>query len=423
MRIFPIYGEAFKMSFTALINNKLRSALSVLGITIGIFCVVSVYALVHSLEKSLNNQFSKYGSDVLFIQKWSWDDFGENYPWWNFLKRPESSPEEADFLARRLDPNLVSSIAFSYNFNRDISAGKEAVKSATVRSVSHDYNQVQDVPISEGRYFSGDESSAGRSVVILGNDIARSLFPNSSALGKQIRIGSSVATVVGVCEYQGSNMMGSSVDDAVYVPSKWALGIVPYRFSQEVQIMVKSAPGIGKLDDLKIEVNRLMRQYRKLKPNQENNFSVNQMTMITDAISGMFSQIQKIGIVIGGFAMLVGSFGVANIMFVSVRERTREIGIQKSLGAKNWFIRTQFLLESVWLSIAGGVIGLVFVWLLLKVLDIFAKQSMGNGVELSLGLEDIYMGVVTSFVVGLLAGFLPAQSAARMSPVEAMRSV
>jgi putative ABC transport system permease protein len=422
MRIFPVYGEALKMSFMALVNNKLRSALSVLGITIGIFCVVSVYALVHSLEKSLNNQFSKYGSDVLFVQKWSWDDFGENYPWWNFLKRPESSPEEAEFLSRRLDPALYSSIAFMYNFNRDISAGKEAVKSASIRSISHDYNQVQDVPVSEGRYFSGDESSAGRAVVILGNDIARNLFPGTSALGKQVRIGSFVATVVGVCEYQGSNMMGSSVDDAVFIPSKWALGIMPYRYANEVQIMVKSSKG-GKLDDLKIEVNRLMRQFRKLKPNQENNFSVNQMTMITDAISGMFGQIQKIGIVIGGFAMLVGSFGVANIMFVSVKERTREIGIQKSLGAKNWFIRTQFLLESIWLSIAGGGIGLIFVWLLLLVLDVFAKQSMGNGVELSLGLEDIYMGVVTSFVVGLLAGFLPAQAAAKMSPVEAMRSV
>lgn len=422
MRIFPVYGEALKMSFMALVNNKLRSALSVLGITIGIFCVVSVYALVHSLEKSLNNQFSKYGSDVLFVQKWSWDDFGENYPWWNFLKRPESSPEEAEFLSRRLDPALYSSIAFMYNFNRDISAGKEAVKSASIRSISHNYNQIQDVPVSEGRYFSGDESSAGRAVVILGNDIARNLFPGSSALGKQVRIGSFVATVVGVCEYQGSNMMGSSVDDAVFIPSKWALGIMPYRYANEVQIMVKSAKG-GKLDDLKIEVNRLMRQFRKLKPNQENNFSVNQMTMITDAISGMFGQIQKIGIVIGGFAMLVGSFGVANIMFVSVKERTREIGIQKSLGAKNWFIRTQFLLESVWLSIAGGGIGLIFVWLLLLVLDVFAKQSMGNGVELSLGLEDIYMGVITSFVVGLLAGFLPAQAAAKMSPVEAMRSV
>jgi len=422
MRIFPVYGEALKMSFMALVNNKLRSALSVLGITIGIFCVVSVYALVHSLEKSLNNQFSKYGSDVLFVQKWSWDDFGENYPWWNFLKRPESSPEEAEFLSRRLDPALYSSIAFMYNFNRDISAGKEAVKSASIRCISHDYNQVQDVPVSEGRYFSGDESSAGRAVVILGSDIARNLFPGTSALGKQVRIGSFVATVVGVCEYQGSNMMGSSVDDAVFIPSKWALGIMPYRYANEVQIMVKSAKG-GKLDDLKIEVNRLMRQFRKLKPNQENNFSVNQMTMITDAISGMFGQIQKIGIIIGGFAMLVGSFGVANIMFVSVKERTREIGIQKSLGAKNWFILTQFLLESVWLSIAGGGIGLIFVWLLLLVLDVFAKQSMGNGVELSLGLEDIYMGVITSFVVGLLAGFLPAQAAAKMSPVEAMRSV
>jgi putative ABC transport system permease protein len=159
-----------------------------------------------------------------------------------------------------------------------------------------------------------------------------------------------------------------------------------------------------------------------LKPGEEENFAVNKMSMITDAISSLFKQIRLIGIIIGGFAMVVGCFGVANIMFVSVKERTREIGIQKALGAKNWFISSQFLLESVWLSIAGGGIGLLIVAGVMALLDVIAKQSMGSDIQLSLMFDDAMLGVVTSVVVGLVAGFLPARSAANLNPVEAMRS-
>lgn len=421
MRInIPVF-ESFRMSFNALRQNRLRSLLSVLGITIGIFCIVSVYALVHSLERSLNNQFSKFGADVLFVQKWPWDDFGNNYPWWKFLKRPITKPEEADFLEGRMPKDKVTAIAYTFSSNLNLKFKETALQNISIKCISHDFSIIQDVDISDGRYFTPEESRNGRGVVIIGGNIAEQLFKGDNPIGKEIRVGSALAKVVGVCAKQGSSMIGNSSDDIVYAPSKWGIAFMSYRFSEDAQVMVKAKQDVS-LEDLRIDVARLMRQYRRLKPGEEENFAVNKMSMITDAISSLFKQIRLIGIIIGGFAMVVGCFGVANIMFVSVKERTREIGIQKALGAKNWFISSQFLLESVWLSIAGGVIGLLIVAGVMALLDVIAKQSMGSDIQLSLMFDDAMLGVVTSVVVGLVAGFLPARSAANLNPVEAIRS-
>jgi putative ABC transport system permease protein len=413
--------ESFKMSGSAIKQNKLRSILSVLGITIGIFCIISVYALVHSLEKSLNNQFSKFGSDVVFIQKWPWDEFGNNYPWWKYLKRPVTKPEEADFLVDRITPNKVKAIAYFYQQNADVKTAKNALKGVEIKCVSYQYNQIQSVNVEFGRYFTSEESNSGQPVVILGASIAENLFPEGSPVGKKVRVGSGICTVIGVCEFEGASMINNSSDDGVFVPSKWGLGFFSYKQSEDAQIMVRAADGVS-IDDLRIDVAQSMRAYRRLKPGAENDFAVNKMSMITDAISSLFGQIKKIGLIIGAFAMLVGCFGVANIMFVSVKERTQEIGIQKALGAQKWFIKVQFLLESIWLCIAGGLLGIFFVWLVLYGLNAAFSSSLGAGASLSLGLEDALIGIITSVVVGIIAGFIPAASAANMDPVTAIRS-
>jgi putative ABC transport system permease protein len=227
--------------------------------------------------------------------------------------------------------------------------------------------------------------------------------------------------VIGVCKFEGASMINNSSDDGVFVPSKWGLGFFSYKQSEDAQIMVRAADGVS-IDDLRIDVAQSMRAYRRLKPGAENDFAVNKMSMITDAISSLFGQIKKIGLIIGAFAMLVGCFGVANIMFVSVKERTQEIGIQKALGAQKWFIQVQFLLESIWLCIAGGLIGIFFVWLVLYGLNAAFSSSLGVGATLSLGMEDALIGIITSVVVGIVAGFIPAASAANMDPVTAIRS-
>lgn len=414
--------ESLRMSWNAVRLNKLRSALSVLGITIGIFCIVSVYALVHSLELSLNNQFTKLGADVLFIQKWPWDDMGNNYPWWEYMKRPKSSPQDLQSLKKMADNQKVQAIAYAYNTNFNISNSKKTLSKISIRCVSYEFNEIQPIELEVGRYFTIDESRAGRPIAVIGNTIALELFGTvHDALGKPLRVGNKEVRVVGVAKHQGNNIIGASNDNLVYVPYTWSMGLANYRQSDDAQILVKASKGTD-LDDLKFELEQLMRQVRRIKPKQESDFAVNKMTMITDAISGLFSQIRKIGFVIGGFAMLVGCFGVANIMFVSVKERTREIGVQKALGAKNFFISLQFLLESIWLSIGGGIIGLGLVAGVLKILDSMARESMGGGVELVLNGQDAMLGIGISVLVGIIAGFLPARSAAALNPVEAIRS-
>jgi len=259
-------------------------------------------------------------------------------------------------------------------------------------------------------------------MAVVGNTIALELFGSvQNAIGQPVRVGNREVHIIGVAKYQGNNIIGASNDNLVYVPYKWSMGLANYRQSDDAQILVKATKGTD-LDELKFEVEQLMRQIRRIKPKQESDFAVNKMTMITDAISGLFSQIRKIGFIIGGFAMLVGCFGVANIMFVSVKERTREIGVQKALGAKNFFISLQFLLESIWLSIGGGIIGLVLVAGVLKILDSVARESMGGGVELILNGQDAILGIGISVMVGIIAGFLPAKSAAALNPVDAIRS-
>ena len=409
------------MSYQAVRLNKLRSLLSVLGISIGIFCVVSVYALVHSLETSLNNQFNKLGSDVVFVQKWPWDDFGNNYPWWTYLKRQQSSPEDARFLTQKISPKLVNATAYIFKANFDLQAGDKNAKGITVNCISHKFPEIQPIDIELGRMFTEEEARAGRAVAVVGNSIARELWGTTQVLGKTMRIKNNDVVVVGVCEYQGNNIIGASNDNTVYVSDQWGKNLISYRNANDAQILLKAAPGVP-LEEVQFEARRLMRQIRRLKPQEVDDFAVNKMSMITEAISTLFIQIRKIGVIIGGFAMLVGCFGVANIMFVSVKERTREIGIQKAIGAKNFAISAQFLMESIWLSIAGGIIGLLAVQLVLWLLGLVAAQQFGNDVVLSLSPEDTLLGVVTSVIVGLVAGVIPARSAAKLNPVDAIRS-
>lgn len=395
--------------------------MSVLGITIGIYCIVAVYALVHSLEMNINQQFTKYGTRVLFVQKWPWDEFGGNYPWWKYLSRPVSSPTEAHFLETKLPKDRAVNVAYTFNRQDKVASNGVTLDGTKVACISYGYMEIQNLSVELGRLFTAEESSGGQPVVILGNSIAIQLFGKLNAIGEQLRIGNRVCRVVGVCALEGQSIINNSKDEQVFVPLKLGLGMYSYRENDDAQVMVKASDGID-LDDLTVEVSQLMRQFRKIKPGKESDFAVNRMTMITEAVSQLFTQIKNIGIVIGGFAMIVGCFGVANIMFVSVKERTKEIGIQKALGAPHIFIQFQFLLEAIWLCIIGGIIGMLFVWLTFLGLNAVLQKSMGEGFALVLSAADAQLGIWVSALVGVVAGFIPATQAARLNPVEAMRA-
>lgn len=421
MKIGIFISETVRVSVSAIKQNKLRSILSVLGITIGIYCIVAVYALVHSLEMNINQQFTKYGTRVLFVQKWPWDEFGGNYPWWKYLSRPVSSPTEAHFLETKLPKDRAINVAYTFNRQDKVASNGVTLDGTKVACISYGYMEIQNLSVELGRLFTAEESSGGQPVVILGNSIAIQLFGKLNAIGEQLRIGNRVCRVVGVCALEGQSIINNSKDEQVFVPLKLGLGMYSYRENDDAQVMVKASDGID-LDDLTVEVSQLMRQFRKIKPGKESDFAVNRMTMITEAVSQLFTQIKNIGIVIGGFAMIVGCFGVANIMFVSVKERTKEIGIQKALGAPHIFIQFQFLLEAIWLCIIGGIIGMLFVWLTFLGLNAVLQKSMGEGFTLVLSAADAQLGIWVSALVGVVAGFIPATQAARLNPVEAMRA-
>jgi len=410
--IIRLISESFRFALVALVVNKVRTILSLLGITIGIFSIISVFSVFDSLEKAIRDDINSLGDNILFIQKWPWMAGGNDYPWWKYWQRPEASMREMQEIEKRV--NSAQSFAFIVNVSRDISRNNITISDAQINAVSHDYAEVLPFDLQEGRYFTSSESQSGRNVVIIGADVADNLFPNEEALGNSIKIFGLKLDVIGVIKKKGQDIFGNSDDEKVIIPVNFARNLLDMRNIGST-IMVRAKPGISN-NELKDELTGAMRSVRKLKPTVEDNFAINQMDIINKTFDQLFGVIAIVGWIIGGFSLLVGGFGIANIMFVSVKERTSQIGIQKSLGAKNYFILLQFLFEAVFLSILGGIVGLIIVFGLSLIVSQFSSFN------LILSLQNILLGVSVSAFIGLVSGFLPAWSASKLDPVEAMRS-
>jgi putative ABC transport system permease protein len=410
--IIRLISESFRFALVALVVNKVRTILSLLGITIGIFSIISVFSVFDSLEKAIRDDINSLGDNILFIQKWPWMAGGNDYPWWKYWQRPEASMREMQEIEKSV--SSAQSFAFIVNVSRDISRNNITISDVQINAVSHDYAEVLPFDLQEGRYFTSSESQSGRNVVIIGADVADNLFPNEEALGNSVKIFGLKLDVIGVIKKKGQDIFGNSDDEKVIIPVNFARNLLDMRNIGST-IMVRAKPGISN-DELKDELTGAMRSVRKLKPTVEDNFAINQMDIINKTFDQLFGVIAIVGWIIGGFSLLVGGFGIANIMFVSVKERTSQIGIQKSLGAKNYFILLQFLFEAVFLSILGGIVGLIIVFGLSLIVSQFSSFN------LILSLQNILLGVFVSAFIGLVSGFLPAWSASKLDPVEAMRS-
>lgn len=411
MLIFRLIKESFSFALSEIFHNKVRTVLSLLGITIGIFCIISVFTVFDSLELSVKSSINSLGSNTLYIQKWPWS-MGGDYPWWKYINRPQ--PNLNDLRIIKKSSNTVEACALEKGFKKNVKYRNNNISSTSIVAVSQDYDKVNNFSIHEGRYFSSLEFNSGRPNCVIGRNIKNALFKNIDPIGKKIKIFGSKIQVIGVFEKQGESNFGNSTDDVIMIPVNLAKKYVNMRWV-DGQIVVKSKPNISN-EEMKNEIKGILRSYHKIRPKDMDDFAINETDIISKGFSSFFSIISLVGWIIGGFSLLVGGFGVANIMFVSVKERTRIIGIQKSVGAKKYFILFQFLFESLFLSLMGGIFGLIIIFILTLLV------SYSTEMKLILTADNIMLGIIVSSLIGLVSGLIPARTASNLNPVEAMRS-
>jgi putative ABC transport system permease protein len=417
MLLLRLIFESFSFAGDSLRANKLRTFLSLLGITIGIFAIISVFTVIDSLENYIRTNLNSLGNNMVYIQKWPWTPpEGETeYPWWKYLNRPVPEIEEADEIVRR--SQYAANAVFFFGFNTTIQHENSKAENTEVLATTYDLIDTWSLEIERGRYFTESETHSGAAMALVGNELVQRLFEGGDPVGKEIKIHGHRVLVIGTYQKQGTDMFGTSMDKRVHVPVNFAANLVDFKNRERGQtINVKSKPNAGR-EEFIAELEGIMRSLRRLKPMEENDFAINEVSAISSRFDAFFVVFNMAGWIIGGFSILVGGFGIANIMFVSVKERTRIIGIQKSLGAKRYFILLQFIFESVILSLMGGAVGLFLIFLGTGIV------SLGSDLTIAMSMGNIITGLMISGVIGVISGFMPALSAARLDPVTAMNAV
>jgi len=409
-----VLKESFNFAINALRNNKLRTFLSLLGVTIGIFSIIAVLAAVDSLQREIKGSLSSLDNSTIILMRFS---FGPSeIPKWKREQFPDMSYDEYQYLKRNL-PNTEAA-SFAMNVPREsIKFEEKTTANVDIAAVTQEYLQIEDLQIAQGRFFNESESTSGSPIIVLGDEIAQNLFGNSNPLGKEVRLYGRKFSVIGVLEKEGAGLFGNSKDASVWLPVNVVRRVYgDNNKSTFPQIILKPDDGVDNAEYIAV-LKQKLRNYRALKPDEVDNFFVNQLQGFADLIDNITGKMNLFGLIISGFSLLVGGFGIANIMFVSVKERTSLIGIQKSLGAKNRFILFQFLFEAVILAVIGGLIGLVLVW----GVSLVASQFTGD-FEFILSPWNMFIGTAVSAVIGLISGIIPAISASKLDPVEAIRT-
>ena len=408
-----LLSESFSFAINALRNNKLRTLLSLLGVTIGIFSIIAVLAAVDSMDKKIKEDLSDMDMNTVYLMNFS---FGPSeVPRWKREQFPKVTYDEFEFLKK----SIPSIDKISFNFfarNESVKFESKTVNSIRVKPSTEDFFDIEPIKIETGRLFNASESNSGSPVIVIGSEVANGLFENTDPIGKKIRLYGQKLTVIGVLKKQGQGMFGDSNDVAVFFPVNFLRRMYgDENDALRAAILIKPEKGID-IEEFKAELAQKLRTHRGVKTGEIDNFFMNVLSGFTDFIDNIVGQMNAIGWGISAFSLLVGGFGIANIMFVSVKERTNLIGIQKALGAKNKFILFQFLIEAVILSLIGGLIGMFLAWVIAIIL------SSTLDFEFVLSASNMLLGSGLAAFIGLIAGIIPAISASKLDPVEAIRS-
>jgi putative ABC transport system permease protein len=414
-RIFEIAASSFRIAMQELRKNKLRTFLSLFGVTIGIFCIISVLATVNSLELNIQSEIKALGSNTIYLDKWEYGaGGGPDYPWWKYVKRPSPKFDEVQEIKTRA--TTAANIAFVNNTQSNVDVRDNSLSNVILYGVTEDFPQIQPVEIQYGRFMTDAEFGLGSNAAVIGNEVAEKLFGSPQrAVGKQVDTRGKKINVVGVIKKQGSTILGGWQFDKALVTS--------YRFGRTIMdekranplIIVKGKENLSS-KAVKDELKGVMRSIHKLSPKEDDDFALNDINDFSDAMSQAFVSVNMGGWIIGILSFVVGIFGVANIMFVTVKERTTQIGLKKAIGAKKGVILMEFLLESAFLCILGGLIGLALVLILTKIATALLHFNF------FLSMKIIFIAIFICIVAGILAGIIPAIRAAKMDPVQAIRS-
>jgi len=398
--------ENVLIALRALAQNKLRAILTTLGIIIGVLTVVSVASIIAGLNEGFSSQISALGSNTLFIHKYPWiikDDF------FKYRNRPDITMNDAEYLIKH--SRLAESIAPATGTSRDIKFRNNSLSDINIAGVTVEHEQIEGYTIADGRYFTQTEIDRDKPSCVIGWEIKEKLFKDLHPIGERIKIGDVSYTVIGIMDKRGS-LLGHNLDSEVYVP----IGTIFKNFGahRSIRILVK-VPSAEMINEVKDEIRFLLRVSRKLKPQEEDNFSINQQEMLTDMYKQLTGGLYTAAFGIGTLSLLVGGIGIMNIMLVSVTERTREIGIRKAIGAKRSNILSQFLLEAMVLSGLGGLAGMA--------LGAFSAVAISRMIQITpiFSIPMIAFSLFFSLAVGVIFGLYPAYRASLLSPIEALR--
>lgn len=391
--------------------NKLRTALSLIGISFGIFCIIGVLATVNSLERNIQNQIKSLGTNTIYVDKWDYAG-GPDYSWWKLVNRPLPKFEEVNFIRQR--SHLAGKVAYNIHNTANVEYSNSVLQGVTIYGITEEQDAIQPVTIQFGRYISSSEFESGSNVALIGFDNAENLFGEAgNALDKDITINSRKTKVIGVIKKIGQSLV-FNYDQAVMIPYRFCKQIFDEKSSNPL-IIVMGKEGISSVA-LKDELTGIMRSIRKISPTKEDNFTLNDVSTFSDVVSSLFVSINIGGWAIGGLSLVVGAFGIANIMFVTVKERTAMIGLKKAIGAKRNSILLEFLMEAAIICLMGGLVGILLVF----VLTIVLSNVFNFPVFISAPI--LALAIFICIAIGILAGIIPASIAARLDPVVAIRS-